>query len=457
MPLARIPAPSIPVGPAPEELSLAEYEDRIRSAQKRMTGDDLDVLVVYADREHFGDLCFLIGTDPRFEEAIYVLGRDGRGTLLLGNENLNEGPARDLGIRVVLYQALSPAGQVRTSPVQLSRILRDAGVEAGTRVGVAGGKTYGPGFVEDPSHAISAPSYLVDTLRAVTGDTGSVTNAEDIFTSPVDGLRTISSAHQIALFEYGAAVASSSVYTALQQVRVGTAANQLANSLFDYGIPLTCHSMVNFGAKQGLSSPTPNRAELGDAFTIAQGLRGGLTCRAGAVASGEDDLTGRAREIFPALALNYFDVVATWHESISVGTTAGEVFAAVDGVRDHGLFEFSLNPGHLLHLEEWSQSTFAAGDATPLQSGSMVQCDVIPVVAAPNIYVNIEDGITLADAALRDELANDYPELWDRVQQRRAYLHDVIGVELDASVLPMSTIPLWHTPYALDQGLAFTR
>ena len=35
-----------------------------------------DRLVVYADREHSANLSFLTGFDPRFEEALLVVGTD---------------------------------------------------------------------------------------------------------------------------------------------------------------------------------------------------------------------------------------------------------------------------------------------------------------------------------------------------------------------------------------------
>ena len=45
-----------------------------------------DRLVVYADREHSANISFLTGFDPRFEEAILVVGPDGDPAILVGNE-----------------------------------------------------------------------------------------------------------------------------------------------------------------------------------------------------------------------------------------------------------------------------------------------------------------------------------------------------------------------------------
>src|SRR5919201_2691001 len=61
-----------------------EYERRIAALRARV---DADAIVVYGDREHFANLSFLCGIDPRFEEALLVLG-DGKPALILGNEGL---------------------------------------------------------------------------------------------------------------------------------------------------------------------------------------------------------------------------------------------------------------------------------------------------------------------------------------------------------------------------------
>src|SRR5262249_18321563 len=57
----------------PEEqpvLPPAEYKRRLDALRRRVSAD---AIVVYADREHFANLAFFSGFDPRFEEAILVL------------------------------------------------------------------------------------------------------------------------------------------------------------------------------------------------------------------------------------------------------------------------------------------------------------------------------------------------------------------------------------------------
>ena len=46
----------------------------------------LDALIVYADREHFANLSYLTGYDPRFEESLLILLPGRPPVLLVGNE-----------------------------------------------------------------------------------------------------------------------------------------------------------------------------------------------------------------------------------------------------------------------------------------------------------------------------------------------------------------------------------
>jgi hypothetical protein len=67
----------------PEELpgiGAEEFEKRIADL---LAAVDADWVVVYGDREHAANLVYLCNLDPRFEEALLVLG-GGRRTLIVG-------------------------------------------------------------------------------------------------------------------------------------------------------------------------------------------------------------------------------------------------------------------------------------------------------------------------------------------------------------------------------------
>jgi hypothetical protein len=44
------------------------------------------------------------------------------------------------------------------------------------------------------------------------------------------------------------------------------------------------------------------------------------------------------------------------------------------------------------------------------------QVDIIPATGTPYFTTNIEDGVALADAPLRDALASAYPDAWSRIE-----------------------------------------
>jgi hypothetical protein len=83
-----------------------------------------------------------------------------------------------------------------------------------------------------------------------------------------------------------------------------------------------------------------------------------------------------------------------------------------------------------------------------------IQVDVIPATNTPYFTTNIEDGIALADEALRSDFARKYPEAWGRIQQRRAFMRDILGIQLKPEVLPFSNMPAYLPPFWLSPRLA---
>jgi hypothetical protein len=194
---------------------------------------------------------------------------------------------------------------------------------------------------------------------------------------------------------------------------------------------------------------------LGDAFVVGFGVQGALNCRAGAVAHGPEDLPAELREFYPRLAANYFEVVACWYESLRIGARGGDVWQRVDSMRDDARYSFAVNPGHYLHLDEWVHSPFSPGSNVLLRSGMALQADIIPVSRGPFCYINAEDGIVLADEKLRAELASRFPACWRRIEKRRAFMKEVVGIRLHEDVLPLSNTPGWLAPYVLEPAKAF--
>ena len=154
------------------EIPAALYAARVERLRERAETRGYDRLVVYADREHSANLAYLTGFDPRFEEAVLVLGPSGDPAILVGNECHGMAGAAPLPMRPVLFQDLSLPSQPRDRSRPLAEILGDEGIRAGSRVGVVGWKTYAGRAM------IDAPAFLVDELRRITGPSGAVENAD---------------------------------------------------------------------------------------------------------------------------------------------------------------------------------------------------------------------------------------------------------------------------------------
>ena len=108
----------------------------------------------------------------------------------------------------------------------------------------------------------------------------------------------------------------------------------------------------------------------------------------------------------------------------------------------------------LIHIDEWMHSPVRPGNDTPLRSGMALQIDVIPATGTPYFTTNIEDGIALLDARGRAEFAERHPAAWSRIEARRAFLADVIGIHPKPEVLPLSNIAGWLPPFWLSPGRA---
>ena len=232
---------------------------------------------------------------------------------------------------------------------------------------------------------------------------------------------------------------------------------QDAVRLLDWnGMPLSCHLMLTAGerAALGLLSPGGRVIERGDPFTVAYGVWGALNCRAGFVVADASELPEQIDDYVDRLVAPYYEAVAEWYMALRVGQTGGTLQEIVDRRLGRSFFGIFLNPGHLLHLDEWVASPVAPGSTVELRSGMAMQADIIPATGTPWFTTNIEDGIVLADQGLRDELAARDAGAWHRIQARRAFMRDQLGIELHEDVLPLSNIPAWLPPFLLDTSRA---
>ena len=64
--------------------------------------------------------------------------------------------------------------------------------------------------------------------------------------------------------------------------------------------------------------------------------------------------------------------------------------------------------------EEWMASPFYKNSKVKIASGMIFQIDIIPSVEGL-AGVSAEECVAIADQSLKNELKNEYPELWQRI------------------------------------------
>ena len=448
--LTRVDLPDFGMPEAMPDLPRALYAARVERLRERADASGYDRLVVYADREHSANIAYLTGFDPRFEEALLIIGPSGDPALVVGNECYAMAGAAPLPVRRHLFQDFSLPSQPRDKSRSLADIFGDEGIVGGTRIGVVGWKTYSTPTMSD------APAFLVDELRRIAGSAGAVENATGLLIDAADGLRVVNEVEQLAYFEWAACQTSQGVRSLVFGLRPGLTELEAVRLLEWNGTPLSCHLMLTAGprARFGLLSPSDREIQRGDPFTTAFGIWGALNCRAGFVSADARDLP--RPDYVERLVAPYFEAIAEWYRALRVGVTGGVLHDIIRKRLGDPFFGISLNPGHQLHLDEWVNSPVALGSRIELRSGMALQVDVIPATGTDYFTTNIEDGIALADESLRRAFAASYPMAWQRIEKRRRFMAEVLGIELHPDVLPFSNIPAWLPPFLLEPGSAMT-
>src|SRR5690349_11091448 len=142
----RLPEFGVPV--ERPELGSAEYEERARALY---VAAGVDWVAVYGDREHFGNLVWLSGYDPRFEEALLLLGPREQRVLLAGVEGVPYATIAGLPIDIRFYHPFSIQDQLVVDSPPIHELLREVGLGRGDRVGVVGWKVLDASETDAPS------------------------------------------------------------------------------------------------------------------------------------------------------------------------------------------------------------------------------------------------------------------------------------------------------------------
>lgn len=433
--------------------SLNELLGRISQCRAAMRARGLTHVVVYGDREHFGNLMYLTHFDARFEEALLVVAETGKPLLLVGNECVSHLPHSPLymagELRYERFQPFSLVSQPRNESRPLQTVLANEGITAQSKVGCVGWKYFSPTEMADHETAIEIPSFVVDTLRSLCGHT-QVVNASDMLMSPRYGLKTVLSPFEIAHFEFVNVMASEGMKRVLLNFKEGITDFDMIRAYQYTGYPLGCHMGMKSSGNQhiGLSSPVGATLQKGQPCSTNIAYWGSNICRAGWVAASEHDLPETARGYVEHFAGRYFDACVQWLQHLQIGTKGGALHQLVHDLLPFDTFGIFLNAGHLSHFEEWVSSPIYEGSDDTIRSGMYLQLDIIP--RSTNYFSSrMEDGYVVADAALRHQLQTDYPAVYDRCMRRRAFMEQVLGIALPNEVLPLSNLAALVPPYFL--------
>lgn len=440
------------------KLSADVYKLRIDKLTSRMTENKISQVILYGDREHSANIEYFCGFDPRFEEALAVIDEKGKVTLIVGNEGW--GYIEDIPFHVdaVRYQNFSLQGQPRDQSRSLEKIMKRI-VGDSERTGVAGYKYEERAGDESDIRCISdIPSKILTSILKVCNHVCDFT--QELIRVP-DGIRMrLYCAEEIAWAESQANRCTGVIQRMIKNLRIGMKEYELpmeAKVGFD---PRSMHPICNFGSTSvriGLRSPGESVLQLGEVCGMCYGIKGNLVSRASIAAYGEDTCSDKLAGYLETFYYPYFLAVANWYETLGLGVTAGELYDSVMDLIGDPKFGVSLNPGHYIGTEEWSNASTKKGATEPVISGAHLQSDIIASSASPVMAAICEDGLVVADEELRKELQNKYPEVYNRIIGRQIFFREVLNIRIKDEILPLSNLNGVFFPFMLDTNKIFVK
>ncbi|WP_067843068.1 M24 family metallopeptidase [Amphibacillus sediminis] len=421
-------------------------EQRLGKLLNLMDQNGVTSLIIYADKEHGSNFEYLVGFIPRFEEALLVLNIDGTSTLILGNENFNKAQYSRIKAASKKCSLFSLPNQPMGGSDELEAILSEVKIDTNCLVGIAGWK-----LLPESNQQFDIPDFIVKALTSVVGREKLI-NATDLLISPKYGARITNNANEIAHYEYGASLASDAVLEAMDRLALGKSEIEIAEHLNKHGQYNSVVTICAFGARfvKGNLYPANHTLSKGDKVALTVGYRGGLSSRSGYAVESLSELEQVDKNYFAEVVVPYFNAYHFWLTNIKIGENGGDFYRKFAAYYPKEKFGWSLCPGHLTAEEEWLSSPFYEDSDATTQSGMILQVDFIP--SQPNHHgVSAESTIALADGNLRQEMKQEYPELWKRIEKRKKYLSEELNIHLSEEVLPLTSTVGYYRPYLLSK------
>ena len=437
----------------PVALSPNVYLDRLVHLRQRIIDLNLDYVVIYGDREHFANIEYFTRYDCRFEEALFVFGADGSRSIVVGNEGEALCGYIPYEIQVIRYRDFSLQGQPREGSPLITEVFTLLGIQAGMRIGLAGYKYYA-----DKSW-FDVPEYLVRTLRETIGYENLINFTEELTGLPYGLRMTIQNPEEIAVINYQIAKVANVMRRLLKAAKPGMTEEELScYGRIDFA-PQQTHSMINFGAESisiGIKSPSPFvRLVYGGPMSIAYSQRGSLMCRAAFAADSLQTVAPELRDCLETHITPYWSAVALWYEKLGIGCVGGELYDQIHNIIGRPSFGFNLNPGHYIGGDEWVNTEFLHGSKIAVHNGSHIQCDIIAASSNPVLNAICEDTVVVADSGLQAELKAAYPELFQKIEMRRTFMQESLGIDIHPDILPMNEMNAVMFPFMMNTKLMF--
>ncbi len=428
-----------------------DYEDRIEGLLNLTKAKDFSHIIIYGDREHFSNMHYLTGYDPRFEEALLILRRDDIPILVVGNEGLSYVDLSPLEFKKELYQSFSLMGQPRDRIKNLKNIFLEAGIKSNSEVGIVGWKFFIEKETKNPNYQIDVPYYIVRSIMDLVGK-NNIKNATDLMLHPEYGIRIKLDWKDLVFHEIAGTKSSQKVSNVIQHLKPGITEVEASRYLELDGEPVAAHPNINFGKRNvllGVASPSyTKRLERGEVINVSLGYRYSMVARTGIFVDNKKEIPPNMEGVVEKLYIPYFKALVRWYESIRIGVTGGEVFKELKRVLGNlSKYGIGLNPGHLIHSDEWTNSIFYEDSPYTISSGMAIQCDIIAFPGDPYIGVHVEDGVLIANKNTRNRIMNKFPKCWKRIDKRRKIMKEVLGINLADEVLPTSNIQAVLFPY----------
>lgn len=452
--LAKVIPPHLDTNVVPVQLTDETMASRKTQLLAKMQENNYDVVAIYADLEHGGNFEYFTGFVPRFEEALLVVHQNGDAYLVLGNENLNKAPLARIAAEAVHMPHFSLPNQPMEITLTVSEILQQTQLQEARTIGLIGWKKF-TSSSEENTALFDLPYFLVEGLKKA-APKATFTNASSILIGE-NGLRTSNNANEVAHYEFGAMLASNGVLKTMEQLEIGKSELELGGLLNDYGQTPSVVTIMATGARFEKANlyPTNKKIQLGDRISMTVGYKGGLQSRGGYAVHGTEELPENERDYLDRVAKPYYNAVKTWLEAITVDMNGAVLYDKIEEVLPKETYGWHLNPGHLCADEEWLASPIYPASQETIRSGMLFQFDIIPSVPGYS-GASCEGGILLADERLRALIQEAYPEMWARMQARRHYIIEEIGIKLSEEVLPMSNATAYYRPFFLNKEDALT-